>query len=224
MTPSVSVTWNDSNNSDKRPSAVIARLYRNGADTGSAVALNKDNGWSASFAEQKAYEAGSAATFTVKAENVTDYKSAISGNAKTGFTITETYNGATPTPTPTVAPTYAPTYTPTYAPTYAPTANPGGNKQAWTVTYMDCLKQKTIATYVVYDGESVVNGPDGFYEEDYTNVRSNRVITPKACTVKPSYGADTGDEGLGGYIVLFGTAAVLAIGSAVYLIKGRKDS
>ena len=224
VTPNVSVTWNDSNNSGNRPSAVIAKLYRNGVDTGSAVALNSDNGWSASFAEQKAYEKGSAATFTVKADAISNYRTSISGNAKNGFVITATYNGGTPIPTPTINPTAAPTVAPSYAPTYAPTAQPGSDKQAWTVTYMDCLKKRTIATYVVYDGESVVNGPDGFYEEDYTNVRSNRVITPKACTVKPSYGADTGDEGLGRYIVLFGTAVILVIGSAVYLIKGRKDS
>ena len=87
---------------------VTVHLLANGTDTGKTLTLSADNGWTGSFDDLRAYdEDGNEVAYTVTEDPVDDYSSAITGDAASGFTITNTYTPPKP-PTPpesTVPPT-----------------------------------------------------------------------------------------------------------------------
>lgn len=93
---SITVTkaWNDNNNQDgKRPTSVTVKLLADNVDTGKSVTLNASNNWSAQFTGLAVNKDGNKITYTV-AETDTDsdyYTSSVSGDATTGFTITNTH-------------------------------------------------------------------------------------------------------------------------------------
>lgn len=109
---SVTVTkaWNDNNNADKkRPDSVQVQLYANGEKSGDPVALSESTNWTYTWPNLDAKKSGTDIKYTVKELNTPDgYTSNVSGDAKTGFTITNTENTTPPTPNP--QPTYT-TYT-----------------------------------------------------------------------------------------------------------------
>ncbi len=95
---SIAVTkaWNDSNNQDgKRPNDVTVHLLADGEDTGKTVTLNEANHWSASFEELDAKKAGKDIVYAVKEDAVAGYDVAITGDAKTGYTVTNTHTPET---------------------------------------------------------------------------------------------------------------------------------
>ena len=96
-TTSVSVTkvWSDGNNQDgKRPASVTVRLHANGEEKASAT-LNAQNNWTYQWTNLDKNSDGEAITYTVSEDSVTGYSSSISGNAASGFTITNSYTPAT---------------------------------------------------------------------------------------------------------------------------------
>ena len=88
----VSKAWQDNNDQDGiRPDEITVILLANGADTGRTLALNEENNWMGRFTELDEYYAGQTILYTVKEVTVNGYQSTISGNVKTGFTITNTH-------------------------------------------------------------------------------------------------------------------------------------
>ena len=95
---SVSVTkkWDDKDNQDgKRPSSVTVKLLADGQDTGKTLELNAANGWAGSFADLDADKGGTPIQYTVVEVTVPGYTSKVTGDAASGFTITNSYSPET---------------------------------------------------------------------------------------------------------------------------------
>ena len=95
---SIAVTkaWDDKNNQDgKRPESVTVHLLADGQDTGKSVILNEANNWSDSFTDLAEKKAGAAIAYTVAEDKVAGYDVTITGDAKTGYTVTNTHTPET---------------------------------------------------------------------------------------------------------------------------------
>ena len=91
---SVIKIWKDSNDElKKRPKTVTVTLLADGktADIASApITLSEDGGWSYTWKERPAYDGARKIVYTVKETEVKDYTTVLSGDAETGFVITNT--------------------------------------------------------------------------------------------------------------------------------------
>ena len=84
--------WNDADNQDgKRPESITVKLLADGQDTGKTLELNKDNNWSGSFTDLDMNKAGKAIKYTIEEVAVAEYESKVTGDATTGYTITNSY-------------------------------------------------------------------------------------------------------------------------------------
>ncbi|MCY7103171.1 Spy0128 family protein [Streptococcus oralis] len=94
---SVKKVWNDADNQDgKRPTSVTVKLLADGQDTGKTLELNKENNWSGSFTALDVNKAGKAIAYTViETTKVEGYISEVTGDATSGFTITNSYTPET---------------------------------------------------------------------------------------------------------------------------------
>ncbi|SDZ95207.1 hypothetical protein SAMN02745687_01215, partial [Lachnospiraceae bacterium NK3A20] len=89
---SVTKAWSDNNDQDgKRPDSVTVHLLADGEDTGESLVLNGANSWTGSFAELDAKKAGKNIEYTVKEDAVAGYAAVITGDAETGYTVTNTH-------------------------------------------------------------------------------------------------------------------------------------
>ena len=89
---SVKKVWKDENNQDgKRPSSVTVKLLADGQDTGKTLVLNAANGWAGSFKDLDADKGGTPIQYTVVEVTVAGYTSEITGDAASGFTMTNSY-------------------------------------------------------------------------------------------------------------------------------------
>ena len=92
----VKKVWKDENNQDgKRPSSVTVKLLADGQDTGKTLELNAANGWTGSFTNLDADKGGTPIQYTVVEVTVAGYTSEITGDAASGFTITNSYSPET---------------------------------------------------------------------------------------------------------------------------------
>ena len=69
---------------------VTVRLLADGKDAGKALKLNAGNGWKGSFDGLPAYKDGKRIAYTVAEDAVEGYSSEVAGDAKGGFTVTNT--------------------------------------------------------------------------------------------------------------------------------------
>ena len=93
---SVKKVWKDENNQDgKRPTSVTVKLLADGQDTGKTLELNAANGWAGSFKDLDADKGGTPIQYTVVEVTVAGYTSEITGDAASGFTITNSYSPET---------------------------------------------------------------------------------------------------------------------------------
>ena len=70
---------------------ITVRLLADGVDTGKTVTLNEAGNWKGSFDGLRKYKAdGTEIVYTVKEDDIANYTNAITGDATTGFTITNT--------------------------------------------------------------------------------------------------------------------------------------
>ena len=98
----VEKTWEDDGNRDGlRPASIEVQLYANGtAVAGKKIELNTTNSWTGSFTDLPKYQdEGTEIDYTVK-EILTDevaavYTTKVTGNAETGYTITNTHTPET---------------------------------------------------------------------------------------------------------------------------------
>lgn len=89
---SVSKAWSDENNQDGiRPDSVTVKLLADGAETNKTVELSAENNWTGNFTDLDEYQNGQKVTYTVEEVDTTGYVSAVSGDAETGFVITNTH-------------------------------------------------------------------------------------------------------------------------------------
>ena len=90
---SVKKTWDDKDNQDgKRPSSVTVKLLADGQDTGKALELNAANNWTGSFTDLDTDKGGTPIQYTVVEVTVPGYTSKVTGDAASGFTITNSYS------------------------------------------------------------------------------------------------------------------------------------
>ena len=92
----VKKVWKDENNQDgKRPSSVTVKLLADGQDTGKTLELTEANGWAGSFKDLDADKGGTPIQYTVVEVTVAGYTSKVTGDAASGFTITNSYSPET---------------------------------------------------------------------------------------------------------------------------------
>ena len=92
----VKKVWDDKDNQDgKRPTSVTVKLLADGQDTGKTLELNAANGWTGSFTNLDADKGGTPIQYTVVEVTVAGYTSEITGDAASGFTITNSYSPET---------------------------------------------------------------------------------------------------------------------------------
>ena len=96
---SVTVTkaWVDNDNKgNKRPSEIKVQLYADGRESGSPVALNEANKWTYTWTGLDEKNGGTTIAYTVKEVGTVDgYEASVSGDARTGYTITNTLKSGT---------------------------------------------------------------------------------------------------------------------------------
>ena len=93
---SVKKAWDDKDNQDgKRPTSVTVKLLADGQDTGKTLELNAANGWAGSFTDLDADKGGTPIQYTVVEVTVPGYTSKVTGDAASGFTITNSYSPET---------------------------------------------------------------------------------------------------------------------------------
>lgn len=81
----------DDDYTDLRPESITVQLLADGtAVSGKTLTLNAGSSWKGTFADLPTHKDGQEITYTVQEVNVSGYKSEVSGNATTGFTITNT--------------------------------------------------------------------------------------------------------------------------------------
>ncbi len=95
----VEKVWEDNDREYLRPVEITVKLLADGVDTGKTLTLNAKNGWKGSFKDLDVTKDGQAITYTIEEAEVDGYRTTITGDAATGFTITNTYP-TTPPPTP----------------------------------------------------------------------------------------------------------------------------
>ena len=92
----VKKVWDDKDNQDgKRPTSVTVKLLADGQDTGETLTLTEANGWAGSFTNLDADKGGTPIKYTVVEVTVTGYTSKVTGDAASGFTITNSYSPET---------------------------------------------------------------------------------------------------------------------------------
>lgn len=92
----VKKVWKDENNQDgKRPTSVTVKLLADGQDTGKTLELTEASGWAGSFKDLDADKGGTPIKYTVVEVTVAGYTSEITGDAASGFTITNSYSPET---------------------------------------------------------------------------------------------------------------------------------
>ena len=92
----VKKVWKDENNQDgKRPTSVTVKLLADGQDTGKTLTLTEANGWAGSFKDLDADKGGTPIQYTVVEVTVPSYTSEVTGDAASGFTITNSYSPET---------------------------------------------------------------------------------------------------------------------------------
>ena len=90
---SVVKAWEDGNNQDGlRPTDIKVQLYADGTPEGEEITLNAGNQWSYTWSGLDEMKSGQKISYTVKeAGKVTGYDTVISGEAKTGYVITNSH-------------------------------------------------------------------------------------------------------------------------------------
>lgn len=95
---SVTVTkaWDDQNNQDGKRQPVQVRLYADGVEAGAPVTLGEAVNWTYTWDNLAEKKAGKAITYTVKElTEISGYTSQVTGDAKNGFTVINTYTPET---------------------------------------------------------------------------------------------------------------------------------
>ncbi|NLW52932.1 MAG: Cna B-type domain-containing protein [Tissierellia bacterium] len=88
----VTKVWEDQDDQDGiRPESITVQLLADGVLTGDELVLSQENGWTDDFRELDEFKDGTKITYTVQEATVTGYDVSITGDATTGFVVTNTH-------------------------------------------------------------------------------------------------------------------------------------
>ncbi|MGJ9410255.1 Cna B-type domain-containing protein [Actinotignum sp. GS-2025b] len=122
---SVAKKWNDdAAPAGLRPDKVTVELLDAGQPVGQSLELSAAGGWTGKFTDLPVYREGRKAVYSVREVQVPGYTSVISGDAASGYVITNTHTPPPPTtepPAPPTTPPAPPTTEPPTPPTTPPT-------------------------------------------------------------------------------------------------------
>ncbi|MDT2831297.1 Cna B-type domain-containing protein [Vagococcus carniphilus] len=84
-------TWQDSNDQNKlRPNEIIVELFADGKKTDKELVLTEETNWQGVFSDLDIYKNGKLIKYTIKEVSILGYEGTITGDAETGFSITNT--------------------------------------------------------------------------------------------------------------------------------------
>ena len=92
----VTKAWDDKNDQDGiRPESITVKLLANGEDTKKELVLSDGNSWTGTFTELDKYQNGQEVVYTIEEVEVNGYRTVVTGDASTGFTVTNSHTPAT---------------------------------------------------------------------------------------------------------------------------------
>ena len=220
-----------------KTNSVTVHLLADGTDTGKTVTLDEAGNWTGTFSNLPKYKDGTAITYTVKEDDVTNYTSATTGDTASGFTITNTNTEKVDVPVKKewVGPKAGPVTVHLLAngtdTGKTLTLDEAGN---WTGTFSSLDKYNADGSEIVYTvKEDEVSG--------YTSKITGDAVTgftitntevphdtpkPKEDTPKKSGGVVpyTGDSNATGITIALASAAVVLIGGGIYVRRrGQRE-
>ena len=173
---SILKVWNDKNDQDGvRPESITVTLLANGEQAGVKV-LSAINEWKESWNDLPVKKEGKAIEYTVEETVVPEgYTAAVTGDAKTGFTITNTHE-AKPTGEISIPKVGSNDTTKALEGAYLQITDPDGNKiktwkteaEAKTITGLSFDVEYTITEIAASDGYSVIDPITFTLKEDGT--------------------------------------------------------
>ena len=214
-----------------KTNSVTVHLLADGTDTGKTVTLSDANSWTDSFSGLDKYNAdGTEIVYTVKEDDVANYTNTITGDATTGFTITNTNTEKVNVPV--KKEWVGPKTNSVTVHLLADGTDTGktvtlSDANSWTDSFSGLDKYNADGTEIVYSVKE--DEVSGYTSEVTGDATTGFTITntevphdtpkPKEDTPKKSRGVVpyTGDSNATGIAIALASAAVVLIGGGVYL-------
>ena len=214
-----------------KTNSVTVHLLADGTDTGKTLTLNETGNWTGTFDGLRKYKTdGTEIKYTVKEDDITNYTNAITGDATTGFTITNTNTEKVDVPV--KKEWVGPKAGPVTVHLLADGADTGktvtlSDANSWADTFSGLDKYKADGAEIVYSVKE--DEVSGYTSEVTGDATTGFTITntevphdtpkPKEDTPKKSGGVTpyTGDSNATGIAIALASAAVVLFGGGVYL-------
>ena len=228
-----------------KTNSVTVHLLADGTDTGKTITLDEAANWTGTFSNLPKYKDGTEIVYSVKEDDIANYTVAITGDATTGFTITNTNTEKVDVPV--KKEWVGPKAGPVTVHLLADGVDTGktvtlSDSNSWTDTFSGLDKYKTDGTEIVYTvkeddianytvaitgdattGFTITNTEvphDTPKPKEDTPKKSNRKPAKKSGGVVPY----TGDSNATGIAIALVSAAVILIGGGIYLHRrGRRE-
>ena len=228
-----------------KTNSVTVHLLADGTDTGKTIILDEAANWTGTFSNLPKYKDGTEIVYTVKEDDIANYTVAITGDATTGFTITNTNTEKVDVPV--KKEWVGPKAGPVTVHLLADGVDTGktvtlSDSNSWTDTFSGLDKYKTDGTEIVYSvKEDEVSGYTSEITGDATtgftitntevphDTPKPKEDTPKKSNRKPAKKSGgvvpyTGDSNATGIAIALVSAAVILIGGGIYLHRrGRRE-
>ena len=213
-----------------KTNSVTVHLLADGTDTGKTVTLDEAGNWTGTFSNLPKYKSGTAIVYTVKEDDVANYTNTITGDATTGFTITNTNTEKVNVPV--KKEWVGPKTNSVTVHLLADGTDTGktvtlSDANSWTDSFSGLDKYNADGTEIVYTVKE--DEVSGYTSEVTGDATTGFTITntevphdtpkPKEDTPKKSRGVVpyTGDLNATGIAIALASAAVVLIGGGVYL-------
>ena len=213
-----------------KTNSVTVHLLADGTDTGKTVTLDEAGNWTGTFSNLPKYKSGTAIVYTVKEDDVANYTNTITGDATTGFTITNTNTEKVNVPV--KKEWVGPKTNSVTVHLLADGTDTGktvtlSDANSWTDSFSGLDKYKADGTEIVYTVKE--DEVSGYTSEVTGDATTGFTITntevphdtpkPKEDTPKKSRGVVpyTGDSNATGIAIALTSAAVVLFGGGVYL-------
>ena len=228
-----------------KTNSVTVHLLADGTDTGKTITLDEAANWTGTFSNLPKYKDGTEIVYTVKEDDIANYTVAITGDATTGFTITNTNTEKVDVPV--KKEWVGPKAGPVTVHLLADGVDTGktvtlSDSNSWTDTFSGLAKYKKDGTEIVYSvKEDEVSGYTSEITGDATtgftitntevphDTPKPKEDTPKKSNRKPAKKSGgvvpyTGDSNATGIAIALASAAVVLIGGGIYLHRrGRRE-
>ena len=221
-----------------KTNSVTVHLLADGTDTGKTITLDEAGNWTGTFSNLPKYKDGTAITYTVKEDDITNYTSTTTGDTTTGFMITNTNTEKVDVSV--TKKWVGPKAGPVTVHLLADGIDTGktvtlSDSNSWTDTFSGLDKYNADGTKIVYTvKEDEVSGYTSEVTGDATtgftitntevphDTPKPKEDTPKKSNRKPAKKSGgvvpyTGDSNATGIAIALASAAVVLIGGGVYL-------